>query len=118
MRKENMKRVEAVLRSLGLLGCFVCMRQMSLAVVLAHENGTLLTNVTKGLYPAVAEQCNGTNGKAVERNLRSARDTIWMQSGPERICAMLGVSVLLKPTTGELVDMICYYMECNGLFCD
>lgn len=31
---------------------------------------------------------------------------------------MAGFPIRVKPTTGEFVDIICYYMEANGAFDD
>ena len=118
MKAGNQRAIESVVRSMGLVGNSLAVRQLVCAVELAHEDRTLLYSVTKGLYPAVAAHFEGANGLSVERNLRSARDNQWARGDQERLREMAGFSIRLKPSTGEFVDMICYYMESHGLLPD
>lgn len=118
MKAENQRAIEKVVRSMGLVGRSLAIRQLVCAVELAHEDRTLLYNVTKGLYPAVAERFEGASGLSVERNLRSARDHQWAKGDQDRLREMAGYSIRIKPSTGEFIDMICYYMESQGLLSD
>ena len=70
---QNLRVIEGVLHTLGLFGSSISMRQMICAVELAHEDVSLLTNVSKGLYTSVANEFGDTNSAAVERNLRALR---------------------------------------------
>ena len=116
MCRKNMRSIQAVLRELGLSGRSVALRQLVCAVELAHEEQILLTRVYKGLYRRVAEEFGETNTTAVERNLRGIRDRVWDRGNMERLQEMAMVPIKLKPSTGELIDIIRYHMEINGLF--
>ena len=109
---ENMKRIEQVVRSLGLSGRALSSRQLMLAVELAHEDKSLLEFVTKGLYLEVAARFDrSTNWRAVERNLRTARDQAWEKADRNRLNRIAGYVMKTKPSTGEFIDMLCYFVE-------
>ncbi len=115
---KNLRAIEGVLHTLGLFGASVSMRQMVCAVELAHEDQSLLTNVSKGLYERVAKEFGNTNSAAVERNLRALRDRQWTKGDVERLREMVMYHMKVKPSTGEFIDIIRYYMEINDLFPD
>ncbi len=116
--RDNLRAIETVLHSLGLFGNSLAVRQTIWAVELAHEDQELLINIMKGLYPAVAERFQGATVQSVERNLRSARDRQWAKGDVELLRKMAGYHLSVKPTTGEFVDIIRYYMEVEGLLPD
>lgn len=113
--EEDLKKIERVVHSLGLSGRARSSRQLILAVELAHRDKTLLENITKGLYIEVARLYGRAAGwKAVERNLRTARDQVWDRGDRARLCEIAGYPLKTRPTAGELVDMLCYYLETEG----
>ena len=118
MGLNQQRAIRDVLRSMGLLGDSLSMRQLVCAVKLAHQNPELLLRVTKGLYPAVADHFDQATPFTVERNLRLIRDQQWNKGDQERRREMAGFPMRVKPTTGEFVDLICYYMESKGAFDD
>ena len=118
MRRRNMQAIESILHSLGLLGTSTAMRQLIYAVELAHEDPCFLTDMMKGLYPAVAERFDGATTRTVERNLRGLRDRQWAKGDVMLLREMAGFQLQVKPTTGEFIDIIRYYMEAKGLFPD
>ena len=105
-RKQDFLAIEAVLHSMGLIGSTLAMREMILAVALAHEDRRLLTNISKGLYSRVA----------VEHNLRKLRDRQWERGDWTRLQEMAMYDIIIKPTTGEFIDIVRYYMESNDMF--
>jgi len=113
-----MQAIESVLHSLGLLGTSTAMRQLICAVEMAHQDPYILTDMMKGLYPAVAERFEGANVLTVERNLRGLRDRQWVKGDVMLLREMAGFQLQVKPTTGEFIDIIRYYMETKGLFPD
>lgn len=115
MDAENNRVIEAVLHSLGILGASIATRQMICAVALAYEDVFLLQNVTKGLYPLVAKYFAGANANSVERNLRNVRDQQWSQGDVELLRRMSGFNMQSKPTTGEFIDIVRFYIESEGL---
>ena len=115
---KNLRVIEGVLHTLGLLGSSISMRQMVCAVELAHEDQSLLTNVARGSYERVAKEFGNTNSAAVERNLRALRDRQWTKGDVDRLREMAMYHMKVKPSTGEFIDIIRYYMEANDLFPD
>ena len=111
-----MQAIKAVLQSLGLFGTSIAMWQMFYAVKLAHEDLGLLRNIMTGLYAAVARQFEGATASSVERNLRGLRDRQWAKGDVDLLRKMAGFNLQVKPTTGEFIDIIRYYMEAEGLF--
>jgi len=116
VRRRTTQAIEAVLHSLGLFGPSTAMWQMLCAVELAHRDPYLLRNIMTGLYPEVAKNFDGASVSSVERNLRGLRDRQWAKGDLERLREMAGFNLQIKPTTGEFIDIIRYYMEANGLF--
>ena len=118
MTLNQQRAIREVLRSMGLFGESLSLRQLVCAVELAHTEPELLRRITKGLYPAVAAHFDQATPATVERNLRLIRDHQWNKGDQERLREMAGFPIRVKPTTGEFVDIICYYMEANGAFDD
>ena len=118
MTLNQQRAIREVLRSMGLIGESLSMRQLVCAVELAHTEPELLRRITKGLYPAVAAHFDQATPATVERNLRLILDHQWNKGDQERLREMAGFPIRVKPTTGEFVDIICYYMEANGAFDD
>lgn len=118
MKIANQQEIEKVVRSLGVIGPGTAMQQLICAVELAHEDVRVMRSVMAKLYPAVARYFEGANVKSVERNLRSIRDQVWAKGNVDLLVEMTGCPIRLKPTTGEFVDAIRYYMEQKHLFSD
>lgn len=115
-RRRNTQAIEAVLHSLGLFGTSTAMLQMLCAIRLAHEDVYLVKDMMSRLYPAVARHFEGASVSSVERNLRSIRDKQWAKGDVDLLRKMAGFNLQEKPTTGEFIDIIRYYMEREGLF--
>lgn len=115
---QNLRVIEGVLHTLGLFGSSISMRQMICAVELAHEDVSLLTNVSKGLYTSVANEFGDTNSAAVERNLRALGDRQWERGDMNRLREMAMYHLKVKPSTGEFIDIVRYYMEAHDMFLD
>ena len=108
---EEQKAIEHVVRSLGLSGRTLSSRQLIMAVELAYFDRTLLQYVTKGLYIEVAAKSGHSNWKSVERNLRIARDRVWERADRSLLDQMAGYQLKKKPSTGELIDMLCCSLD-------
>ena len=115
-RRRNSQAIEAVLHSLGLFGTSTAMLQMLCAIRLAHADVYLVKDMMSRLYPAVARHFEGASVSSVERNLRSIRDKQWAKGDVDLLRKMAGFNLQEKPTTGEFIDIIRYYMEREGLF--
>lgn len=69
--------VSACLSELGISSKLSGFRQLRIAVPLYAQDPKQLFN--KELYPAVAERCGCNDGRQVERSIRKAIETAWMQ---------------------------------------
>ena len=78
------------------------------AVKLAINEPDLVNNITKKLYPSVAEYFSTTPSK-VERAIRHAIEVAWSRGKIENINAIFGIKIYGKsdkPTNGELIALV------------
>lgn len=78
------------------------------AVKLAINEPDLVNNITKKLYPTVAEHFDTTPSK-VERAIRHAIEVAWSRGKIENINAIFGIKIYGKgdkPTNGELIALV------------
>ena len=69
---------------------------------------TVINNVTKGLYPGIAEKF-GTTPSKVERAIRHAIEVAWNRGRIEAINAVFGTRIYLgteKPTNSEFIALV------------
>ena len=74
----------------------------------AMDNPAVLGNITKQLYPAIAQNYD-TSASKVERAIRHAIEVAWNRGRIEKLNSMLGVSFYTtgdKPTNGEFIALI------------
>lgn len=72
------------------------------------EKPYIINNVTKGLYPSIAEKF-GTTPSKVERAIRHAIEVAWNRGRIEAINAIFGTRVYLgteKPTNSEFIALV------------
>lgn len=68
----------------------------------------IINNVTKGLYPSIAEKF-GTTPSKVERAIRHAIEVAWNRGRVEAINAIFGTRIYLgteKPTNSEFIALV------------
>ena len=76
--------------------------------ILSLENPAMSKNLTKNLYPTIAEM-HHTTPKNVERSIRHAIDTSWQQGKLSRLNAILNIDVCSgneKLTNRELIALL------------
>jgi len=69
---------------------------------------SMINNITKQLYPAIAEKFN-TSPSKVERAIRHAIEVAWSRGKIENINSIYGIKVFSKgekPTNGELIALV------------
>ena len=106
------------MRSMGVTCVNISMRQFIYALEVLHREPEMIHSITRKLHQAVQEHYPDSSTEAVERNLRSARDTILRRADPERLRQVVGSTVRITPSVGDLLDSIGYYMEREGLWPD
>lgn len=78
------------------------------AILLVHENFSLMSRLTSGLYTSVANKYN-TTPQRVERAMRHAIETAWNRGNLEVLQDFFGYTILEtkgKPTNGEFIAML------------
>lgn len=78
------------------------------AIVLSVNDQKMLENVTKLLYPTVAEDFSTTSNR-VERAIRHAIETAWNRGNTDVLTDMFGYTVNAnkgKPTNSEFIALI------------
>ncbi len=72
------------------------------------EQPRVITNVTKGLYPVIAEKFD-TSASKVERAIRHAIEVAWNRGRVDAINAIFGARVYIgseKPTNSEFIALV------------
>ncbi len=85
------------------------------AITLAYNDSTILESVTKRLYPDIAKIYN-TTASRVERTIRHAIETAWMNGNVDVINDIFGYSVCAdkaKPTNSEFIAHVVNAMQMN-----
>lgn len=85
------------------------------AITLAYNDSTILESVTKRLYPDIAKIYN-TTASCVERAIRHAIETAWMNGNVDVINDIFGYSVCAdkaKPTNSEFIAHVVNAMQMN-----
>jgi len=77
------------------------------AIALSVNDSKLLSSMTKGLYPAIAERYN-TTGSRVERGIRHAIDIAWSRGQLDNMYDLFGYATRekTKPSNGEFIAMV------------
>lgn len=117
-QREIHRAAEGLVRSLGVTGVNLSIRQLICALELLHCDEALIDSVTKRLYPKIAECFSPSTPAAVERNLRTGRDAIVKKGDREQLERILGHKLRTSLSVADLLDSMNYYMKCNGLWPD
>ena len=112
-KEENMQLIYETLRSLGLTSKYQGYQQLAEATKIVLENDNFMLNVTKNIYPEVAFRLKVTS-QSVERNIRTAIEVCWRQSGPEGFSKIAGCNITRIPTNAEFIDMFAFYIKTHS----
>nr|MDD6336245.1 sporulation initiation factor Spo0A C-terminal domain-containing protein [bacterium] len=80
-------------------------RMICLAITYASLYPCMMDRASKGVYPAVGQKL-GYSPQAVERNIRTAIESLWVHADPKRLYRALGAIVAEdrgKPTNREMI---------------
>ena len=86
-------------------------------IKMAVENPSIINNITKQLYPKIAEKFNTTASK-VERAIRHSIEVAWNRQRIDAINAVFGVRVYIgteKPTNSEFIALVADKLILEGL---
>lgn len=105
-----MQLIYEKLRGLGLTSKYQGYQQLAEATKIVLEHDEFMLNVTKNIYPEVALRMKVTP-QSVERNIRTAIEVCWRQSGPETFSKIAGCRISKIPTNAEFIDMFAFYIK-------
>ncbi len=86
-------------------------------IKMAVEDPSIINNVTKSLYPKIAEKFETTPSK-VERAIRHSIEVAWNRQRIDAINAVFGVRVYIgsdKPTNSEFIALVADKLILEGL---
>ena len=86
-------------------------------IKMAVENPSIINNITKQLYPKIAEKFDTTSSK-VERAIRHSIEVAWNRQRIDAINAVFGVRVYIgteKPTNSEFIALVADKLILEGL---
>lgn len=86
-------------------------------IKMAVENPSIINNITKQLYPKIAEKFETTASK-VERAIRHSIEVAWNRQRIDAINAVFGVRVYIgteKPTNSEFIALVADKLILEGL---
>lgn len=100
--------VTAILHQIGVPAHIKGYQYLREAIMLILKDKDILYNITKDLYPTLAQAHNDTPSK-VERAIRNAIETAWNRGNPDLLNELFGYTILStrgKPTNSEFIAMI------------
>ena len=106
-------KVSSIVRELGVPGHIKGSNFIKEAITLVHQEPSLLSRLTKDLYPHIAEMYN-TTASRVERSIRHAIEVSWKRGSADSIFTILGYDVneiRSKPTNSEYIHLVTEYIR-------
>ena len=92
-------------------------RYLREAVWVAYRDSAALAAITKRLYPTVAKRFD-TSDKQVERAIRNALETAWLQGEPETLREFFGEiygNGTIRPTNKAVIAQLVDYIKTNEI---
>lgn len=113
-KEENIcinKCIEETIRLLGLNNSYKGYNYLIYAIELTIDNPAILTYICKGLYLEIALYYN-TTITCAERNLRTAKEVIWMKGNKELLKYIFGDTYSdTIPSNAVFIDLLAYYIK-------
>lgn len=110
--KELRRRITVILRDIGMPAHLMGYAYCRTAIAIVAENPGLMKNITKGLYPLVADEHNTTPSR-VERDIRNAIEWVWYSVDLDGWKKYFGNAVYRRkdrPTNSEFIATIVDYL--------
>ena len=101
---------EELLRSLGVTGNLTGFRYAVHMIELVEKDPSLVTSLTKSLYPDTAKQFHVT-AASVERNLRTIVKVCWNRGDRDLLAKVAGIRLTYPPTNGMILDITSNYLR-------
>lgn len=102
------ERISSIFMNIGIPAHIKGYKFLRTGIELAVESPQIINNITKMLYPSIAEIYDTTASK-VERAIRHAIEVAWNKGKIENLNSLFGIKVYSpneKPTNGEFIALI------------
>ena len=109
-----MKAAERLLRETRFSRRYQGYEYLIICIERVIENDKRLCALIKEVYQPVADQYH-VSYKAVERDIRTARNNAWGNGGKEVIEKISGGTFYNPPAVGELIEILAEYLKKNTL---
>ena len=109
------ERISRIFLSIGIPAHIKGYQYLRCAIKKVMQEPTLINNITKQLYPNVAEEFASSPSK-VERAIRHAIDVAWTRGHIDYINKLFGFKVYNpsdKPTNGEFIALVADKLMCE-----
>lgn len=109
------EKISKIFISIGIPAHIKGYQFLRLAIKQVMDEPILINNITKRLYPNVAE-AYGSSPSKVERAIRHAIDVAWSRGKIENINKLFGFKVYSpndKPTNGEFIALVADKLMCE-----
>lgn len=99
------QEVTDILRQISIPAHILGYRYLREAIVMVYEDRELLGQITKSLYPAIANQFKTTASRA-ERAIRHSIEVGWIRADKEVLSSLFGSPNKSKPTNGQFIAWV------------
>ena len=108
-----MKKIESLVRRLGICSVYRGYYYLVYAVELVLLVVAYLLFMTKRLYPDIGKHFH-TSASNVERSIRTIVTICWNEGNRNLLDRIAGYQLLRKPTTGEFISILAFYLKVQG----
>lgn len=101
------------LREIGIPAHILGYRYVREAIMIAVNDPTITSQITKVLYPKIGKKFNTTSSRA-ERAIRHAIEDAWDRGNPDVFCKYFGYTIQSsrgKPTNSEFIAQIADHLR-------
>ncbi|WP_407933989.1 sporulation initiation factor Spo0A C-terminal domain-containing protein [Aquibacillus rhizosphaerae] len=111
--KQLESKITALIYDVGVPAHIKGFKYMKEAVKIIYYDNELLGEITKGLYPLLANKFD-TTASRVERAIRHSIEVAWSRGNKEHLSNLFGYPISIsraKPTNSEFLGLLVNYLE-------
>ena len=105
-----MKKMQQLLRQLGIHGTYKGYHYLLATMELLMEDQKNLLLYSKMIFPTVARTYHSTPSR-IERDIRTAIEHCWNGPGREKLQEIAPDHLYKQPSTGEFIDIVYWHIR-------
>lgn len=102
--------IETLVHRLGICSVYHGYHYLIYGIELVMEDENYLLCMTKRLYPDIGKRFH-TTGAKVECSIRTVVTVCWNEGNRNLLNRIAGYELTRKPTTGEFISILSYYLK-------